>query len=317
MFLIVWEIDTFKFDKLWINYIKVENLNDLEEKIDFKDITWIISRWAHFKYDKNFLSKFPNLKKLYLLQIWNDNVDFDYCDKNWIEVKNFISQKSIYSVAELTLWGLILWIRQWFYLWNRLKNWIYTRLPLWVNFEGITIWVMWCWRIGQKVIELLENFPCKIITYDIIFWQNTKERSIINLKNRLKNKWIEFTDNLNYFLEKSDYITIHVPWIKSNIWLLDYNKLKFVRWIVNMSRPCVVNENDVLRLLDEWNLEFYVSDVICNEPYVDKMNKRLISHEKVFITPHIWANTYQVQDDIIDKLIDELFKNIRSTKLEK
>jgi len=54
-----------------------------------------------------------------------------------------------------------------------------------------------------------------------------------------------------------------------------------------MSRAGIVVEEDVLKLLDENKLEFYVSDVVQGEPYIEKINKKLINHPKVFITPHI------------------------------
>jgi len=63
-------------------------------------------------------------------------------------------------------------------------------------------------------------------------------------------------------------------------------------------------EEDVLKLLDENKLEFYVSDVVEWEPYIEKINEKLINHPKVFITPHIWANTVQVQTDIMREFLD-------------
>jgi len=325
MFLIVWEIlglngewwrkDVYEWDirrkffklikREWYVHLKsLSFLYDNNTQIDFTKIDTIISRWAHFRYDANLLSKFPNLKRIYLLQIWNDNVDLDYCREKWIEVKNFVSQKSVYSVAELTVWSLIMWVRQAFNLWCSLKNWVYTRSPLWKNLEWITIWVMWFGRIGQKVVELLQIFPCKIIAYDVLYTLTKSFPISSTLEKLLNNGRLELTWDLDYFLRKSDYITIHIPWTKENRWILNYDKLKYVRWVVNMSRAWVVKEEDILKLLNEWKLEFYVTDVVEGEPDISKIRKELINHERVFITPHIGANTLQVQYDILKMLVE-------------
>jgi len=54
-----------------------------------------------------------------------------------------------------------------------------------------------------------------------------------------------------------------------------------------MARPKIVVENDVIKLLDEGQMDFYIADVVENEPYLEKINKKLLHHPKVFITPHI------------------------------
>jgi len=423
-------------------------------------VEYIISRWAHFKYTKEVLEQFPNLKKIFLFQIWNDNVDLDYCKQRWIEVVNFISQKSVYSVAEQTVSSIVLGVRQAFYNNNLLRQvvnkerwrndkegWIWER-QLGKNLdENIVVGIMWFWRIGQKVAELLSVFPVKMIAYDVIFNKigknegmmrkdkkiendelNRKTYKIIGLAMEVHNKlwswlqekvyhkafvkllkenwfkvesekkidvsldwekmwyskcdividneiaielksepflkpehfkqlrkyvnfgwlkwWLlfnffpnklqykrlnltlsipilpkssqisdtlkklinngklELIGDLDYFLQKSNYISVHIPWFEENLWLLNYSKLQNVDWVVNMSRAGIVVEEDVLKLLDENKLEFYVSDVVQGEPYIEKINKKLINHPKVFITPHIWANTVQVQVDIIREFLE-------------
>lgn len=287
-------------------YIYVENWDGFLYRIGMNknDVEYIISRWAHFKYTKEVLDQFPNLKKIFLFQIWNDNVNLDYCKEKWIEVINFISEKSIYSVAEQTITSLIWWIRQVFTTGCNLKNWNYSRQPIWKNLEDITIWVMWCGRIWQKVIDLLQVFPCKIITYDIVFGFNKKEDWLVNLEKNLTEKWVKLTGDLDEFLQKSNYISVHIPGFDENLWLLNYSKLQNIDWIVNMARAGIVVEEDILKLLDKEKLEFYISDVVIWEPYINKINKKLINHPKVFITPHIWANTIQVQENIIEKFLD-------------
>ena len=311
MFLVVWDILSLEQDqsdivkKFWwflssCWYKHVLNLKNLN--IDFDKINYIVSRWAHFKYNEEFLRKFKNLKTIFLFQIWNDNVDLNYCKQNQIEVVNFISSKSVYSVAEQTVASLIFWLRQCFlnnYLLKQIQKGVWERFVGQNLDENITVWIMWFGRIWQTVAKILQSFPTNILAYDIFI--NSPDFKILDeLKNSQK---IKFTDDLNYFLENSDYILVHIPGIWENIGLLNYEKLKKVKWVVNMARPKIVVENDVIKLLDEGQMDFYIADVVENEPYLEKINKKLLHHPKVFIIPHIWAHTIWVQQDIIKQFL--------------
>ena len=448
------DLEWFRNDEeWWKNSTNLHNLLNWDKaKIKSSEISYIISRWAHFKYTREVLEQFLNLKKIFLFQIWNDNVDLKYCKEKWIEVVNFVSQKSVYSVAEQTVSSLVLGVRQMFQNNNLLRQavnrvrwrndkegWIWER-QLGKNLdENIVVGIMWFWRIGQKVAELLRVFPVKMIAYDVIFNKIRKDKKIENdelnrktykiiglamevhnklwvglqeklyhkafvkllkenwfsvksekkidvnldwekiwyskcdividdeiaielksepflkpehfkqlrkyvnfgwlkwwllfnffpnklqykrlnltlsisilpksfqisdtLKKLLNSGKLELTGDLNYFLQKSNYISVHIPWFEENLWLLNYSKLQNIDWVVNMARAQIVVEEDVLKLLDENKLEFYVSDVVEWEPYIDKINKKLITHPKVFITPHIWANTIQVQEDIMREFL--------------
>ena len=333
-------------------YIHIEDLDGFRNDVDrwnnskfsnlSSQIFVIISRGAHIKYTKEILEKFPNLKYILLAQIGNDNVDLEYCKQKGIEVKNFVSQKSIYSVAEQTVASLIWGIRQVYFNRDKLRqgvlrirkdegrigknNEIWER-SLWKNLdEDIVIWIMGFGRIGQKVADLLSVFPCKMIAYDVLFenigkdegriWKDKiDEKTYIFPKffqisetlQKLINKGkLEITWDLKYFLKKADYISVHIPWFKENLGLLDYENLKKVSWVVNMARAGIVVEEDILKLLDEWKMEFYVSDVVEWEPYIEKINQKLINHPKVFVTTHIGANTIQVQEDILGLILEFL-----------
>jgi phosphoglycerate dehydrogenase-like enzyme len=55
---------------------------------------------------------------------------------------------------------------------------------------------------------------------------------------------------------------VHIPGIKENLGLLNYSKLQNIGWVVNLSRAGIVEEKDILKLLDEWKMEFYATDVV-------------------------------------------------------
>ena len=117
--LLLWDID--------LEYIKT----DLGENYSyFTDYNWnnsqidiIVVRGSNFSLKSDYLTKIPNLKAIYVLWIWTDNIDLNYCKKNNILVSNEPTI-STYSVAELTIWMLISSLREVFVTWKNLKDWI-------------------------------------------------------------------------------------------------------------------------------------------------------------------------------------------------
>lgn len=297
MWLIVGEV-YWNFEKIfWNNYIKIDSLKQIKwfSTEEFNSIIWIVSRGAHFRYDKYFLEKLPKLKYLCLFQIWLDNVDLVYCKKRWIIVKNFVSEKSIDAVAQLTIASLILWLRYGFSLGCNLKNWIYKRQPLGYSLENLKIWIVGFWRIWKKVYEYLKLFSVDIGVYDIM---------IEKIKKNFKSNSIKWFDSLDKIFKRADVITLHIPWGKENNNLIWYDLLKNIKWLINMSRACIVNEEDIEKVLKENDKFFYISDVICGEPNVWDINKELVLENNVFVYPHIGANTIQVQNDIFNKFVN-------------
>ncbi len=302
MILLVGEVYSSSLENLPFPIFKTKNLNSIPEKIK-KEVKIIVSRWTQYKYNYSILKQFPKLEYLLLAQIWTDNVNHQDLKKLWITLKNFISNYAIESVAELVTGMILLWIKHWFYLWNLLKNWFYARNHLWQNISNINIWLIWFGRIWQKIASILKNFNTTLLAYDIIF-QDLKTTDIV-LEDKYK---IKICKNIHSLLEKSNIICVQIPknWNEN---LLNKDNLKNIIWIINISRPGIINEKDILFLLENGKLQFYASDVINWEPNIEKINTQLLKHPKVFITPHIWANSLEAQIDISNQIAN-FIKNI-------
>jgi D-3-phosphoglycerate dehydrogenase len=134
------------------------------------------------------------------------------------------------------------------------------------------------------------------------------------IANFPKDKDFKVFKSLSEIFDWADIISLHIPGGGENKNLINYKLLKKIFGIVNMSRPCIVNEQDLIKVLEENPKFFYVSDVVYGEPNVEKINKKLLSFDNVFIYPHIGANTIQVQQDIFRQFeewvrgINECFK---------
>jgi D-3-phosphoglycerate dehydrogenase len=65
--------------------------------------------------------------------------------------------------------------------------------------------------------------------------------------------------------------------------------------IINAARGGVIDENDLINALNSGKISAAALDVFENEP---NPNKELLTHPKIFCTPHIGAGTVEAQDRI-------------------
>ena len=114
------------------------------------------------------------------------------------------------------------------------------------------------------------------------------------------------TTNINDLLEKSDFISLHVPMPKDGkpvISSKEFKKMKDGVRLVNAARGGVVDENALIDAIKTEKVSFAALDVFVGEP---KPSKDLLLNDKISITPHIGAATLEAQDRIGTELADKI-----------
>ncbi len=99
--------------------------------------------------------------------------------------------------------------------------------------------------------------------------------------------------SLDEVIEKSDYITLHVPLTDSNRGMIDdsaISRMKPSAALLNFSRGGLVNISDVKRALSEGKLRVYVTDF---------PEAALVGVENVILTPHLGASTPESEDNCV------------------
>lgn len=104
-------------------------------------------------------------------------------------------------------------------------------------------------------------------------------------------------------LSVSDYISVHTPFIggKPLIGRDEIAKMKDGVFIINCARGGVVDEDALVDAIEEGKVKGAALDVFAVEPL---QNERLISCEKISLTPHIGAATVEAQARIGDIIVD-------------
>jgi D-3-phosphoglycerate dehydrogenase len=157
---------------------------------------------------------------------------------------------------------------------------------------GKTLGIIGCGRIGQSLAKKALGIGMTVIAYDIVKPSNLPEG-------------MTFYSSLDEMLSKSDFISLHVPFIKENGALLkteQFSKMKKGVCIVNCSRGGVVCEKSLLEALNNGQVKACGIDVFEKEP---TENIELLKHERVFAaSPHIGAQTSEGQDRVGDEIVE-------------
>jgi D-3-phosphoglycerate dehydrogenase / 2-oxoglutarate reductase len=238
-----------------------------------------------------------------------DNVDVAAAKAAGIQVWNTPSAPST-SVAELTV-GLILSLLRKIPLADqemKAGRWIKNQL-MGEELQGKKVGVIGrAGRIGNEVSRILTvGFQAEVLGYDVV-----KPRGVPGLS-------YEFTDSIEELLQKSEIVTIHVPYTPQTHHLLDGKRLAMMRrgsYLINTSRGDIVDGPSLLALLRQGQLAGVGLDVFHLEPPADEWEKAMISlpNGVTVATCHIGAQTAQAQEresvELAQKIVFEASKTI-------
>ena len=99
--------------------------------------------------------------------------------------------------------------------------------------------------------------------------------------------------SIDEVIEKSDYITLHVPLLDSNRNMIDagaLSRMKNSAALLNFARGGLVNIDDVKAALDAGELRAYVTDF---------PEAKLIGQKNAILTPHLGASTPESEDNCV------------------
>jgi len=290
--------------KVFLQTVPQESLEKFlkEEKVEV-----ILVRSAT-KVRKNLIDNCPNLKLIGRGGVGLDNIDVEYAKSKGIKVINTPSASS-HSVAELVFAHLSSIIR---FLHDSNRN-----MPLegdkrfkelkksyknGSELKGKTIGIIGLGRIGQAVAKIAIGLGMKVkgydnfldeITLELIFFDGQKKSFTIN------------SSPLDEVLSSSDFLTIHIPKLneKPLVNENEFNKMKNGVVLINAARGGIVNEQDLLKALDNNKVSAAGLDVFENEP---NPSIKLLMHPKISLSPHTGASTNEAQDRIGDELAEKI-----------
>jgi len=163
-------------------------------------------------------------------------------------------------------------------------------------------------RLGSMYSKYCKAFNSRVLAYDPY--------------KEVDDKGIEQVDNLEYLLQESDVIAIHVHVTEETIGMIDkvcFNMMKKDVVLVNTARGDMVNELDLVSFLQSNPDARIATDVLANE-IKNRENSPLLKYalksEQVIITPHIGGMCREAQEIAYGhaaKLLSSFFQTFRQS----
>jgi D-3-phosphoglycerate dehydrogenase len=167
--------------------------------------------------------------------------------------------------------------------------------------EGKKLGVIGLGRIGATVARKAQGIGMDVAAYDPFLPPGASGRSGVPMKS------------LEELLAKADVITLHVPRTKETTNLLDETRLRSMKkgaYLVNAARGGLVDEDALLKLLDEGHLAGAALDTFVTEPL--PADSKLREHPKLILTPHLGASTSEAQQAVSTILARQIVEFFRS-----
>ena len=257
--------------------------------------------------NKELLKKFKEngVKFISTRTIGYDHIDLESARELGINIGN--ATYSPNSVADYTIMMMLMIVRKMKLIMERSTlqdfslNMVQGR-----EIQNMTIGVIGTGRIGETVIKHLSGFGCRIIAHDIYEKDTVK-------------KYAEYKD-LEYIFKNSDIITLHMPATDDNYHLINKDTIKIMKdnvYIINTSRGCLIDTDDLIEALESHKISGATLDVIENESglYYNDLKGQILNNRhlailksfpNVIITPHTAFYTDQAVSDMVENSIKSI-----------
>ena len=148
-----------------------------------------------------------------------------------------------------------------------------------------TLGILGLGRIGSRVAHhAAKGFDMKVLYYDV---KRNEEFE--------KEFSAQFCQMVVDVLQKSDFVSIHVPLLPTTKHLLNAETFKMMKptaYLINTSRGPVIDEKALAEALKNGVIKGAAIDVFENEPAIDN---DLIGLENIILTPHIASATEETR----------------------
>jgi len=155
-------------------------------------------------------------------------------------------------------------------------------------------------KIGSIVADRARGLRMRVVVHDPIVTPEQIEKAGFE------------SVSLDELYRKADYITIHVPKLKTTTGLLDktaFSKMKDGVMVVNCARGGIVNEADLYDAIVSGKVAGAALDVFEKEP---PEASPLFELDRVVCTPHLGASTREAQTNVAVAVADQVIDYLKT-----
>ncbi len=257
--------------------------------------------------DKDLLDAARKLKIVARAGVGIDNVDVDYASSKGVIVVN-APFGNTNSAAEHTMALLLAFCRNVTKANNSLKSGEWKRAPFTgYELKGRVAGVIGLGKVGGRVATRLKAFECEVLACD----------PYISVK-RAHDLGVKLVSHDEIY-KNCDIITVHTPLndeTRDMIGPREFGLMKSGVIILNVARGGIINEQALLDNLASGKVTGAAVDVWSEEPPKSELLKQLIAHEKLVVTPHLGANTFEAQVNVAIDVSREILNYLDDKPLE-
>lgn len=278
------------------------------ERLPLKRDYEVLSVFTDSKVDASVIDALPSLKLIACRSTGFDHIDLKHAEEKGIPVVN-VPVYGESTVAEFAF-ALLLAITK-----KIIESSISVKITERFSREGLAGWdlegktfgVIGTGHIGASAIKIAKGFEMNVLAFDAY-------------PNEELSKTLGFTyASLEELLSKSDFISLHVPFLPATKHLINQNNISFIKRgaiLINTSRGEIVETEALIHGLEVGILGGAGLDVLEGEEVmrtdapvdseIAKLNDKLIEMKNVIVTPHNASNTKEAMDRIRQTTVDNV-----------
>ncbi|KAF9228385.1 hypothetical protein BS17DRAFT_773627 [Gyrodon lividus] len=169
------------------------------------------------------------------------------------------------------------------------------------DLTGRTLGVLGLGGIGLRLAHLVHAFPMRVIYYS--------RHKVVDAP-----EWCEYISSMEELCKQSDVLSVHVPLREETVHLVGEKQIRVMKRgsvIVNTARGKVIDEEAVIRALEDGHLSSVGLDVFPNEPSV---NPRLLEFPQNALLPHMGTENQDSQRHMEVRALTNLRDFLREGK---
>lgn len=223
-----------------------------------------------------------------------DNIDVDAATSSGIAVVNAASGNTV-AAAEHTIALMLALARNIPAACESMKSGLWER----ANFVGVelrnkTLGCIGLGKVGCEVLQRVQGFGMQVIAYDPFVAPELGRSLGVELLS------------LDDLLSRADFITMHVPLTEKTrdfIGTREFSLMKPGVFIINAARGGIINEDDLLKALNDGLVQGAALDVFSEEP---TRHTDLVNNSRVISTPHLGASTEEAQREVVNEVAGQV-----------
>ncbi|KAH0829186.1 D-isomer specific 2-hydroxyacid dehydrogenase [Lanmaoa asiatica] len=169
------------------------------------------------------------------------------------------------------------------------------------DLTGRTLGILGLGGIGLRLAHLVHAFPMRVVYHN---------------RHRVADapEWCTYVDSLEGLCREADVLSVHVPLRDDTVHLVGEREIRALKRgsvIVNTARGKVIDEEAMIRALEDGHLSSVGLDVYPNEPSV---NPRLLGFQQNALLPHMGTENQDSQRHMEVRALTNLRDFLRDGK---